>query len=213
MQGLEFYVVDTETTGLLVNHHEIIELSVVRCSNKTQLSRQIKALNPKNASYDALNITGKTIQDLYKGITKQEAMTDLENFLNEDGLTSAHRCIIAHQASFDRRFLHALWQQFGKSFPADLWLCSLALSKRHAEALGYKKAKLKLRLPNAIELFGLQKVGTLHNAKDDSMNTFTLWQYLMDSNVEYLDLIQRFPHNKKDEPKENLNDLLEEEDA
>ena len=192
--GLVYYVIDTETTGLLPKMHEMCEYSIIRCSDRVQLSRQIKVDNPRNASADALAVTGKTIEDLSKGISKVAAIRDLHDFVEQDGLTSAHRCLIAHNASFDKRFLHHLWDKHEFSFPFDCWLDTIPMCKRLAAQIGQPKAKVKLDL--AMDLFGLKKMAGLHTAKGDSRNTYILWKHLMDSGVEYVDLIKVFPHRK-----------------
>lgn len=197
-EGLAYYVLDTETTGLRVGEQEIVEISIVRGTDKTQITRVIKALNPKAASYDALLLTGKTQEDLKKGIGKVEAIDDVDAFFKQDGLTPAHRCIVAHNASFDKRFLHHMWAEQGRSFQADLWLDTIAMSKRLAAQMGQPKAKVKLEL--AMDLFGLKKFGGSHTAKGDSRNTYVLWKHLMNSNIEYIDLIKQAPHRKIEEP-------------
>ena len=62
-----------------------------------------------------------------KAILKAEVVQRCEKFFSEDGATPAHRCIVAHNAPFDRKFLHALWGQVGKEFPANLWLDTTSL--------------------------------------------------------------------------------------
>ena len=197
-EGLAYYVLDTETTGLRVGEQEIVEISIVRGNDKTQLTRIIKALNPKAASYDALLLTGKTLTDLAKGIGKVEAINDVDAFFKQDGLTPAHRCIVAHNASFDKRFLHHMWTEQGREFQADLWLDTIAMSKRLAAQMGQPKAKVKLEM--AMDLFGLKKFAGSHTAKGDSRNTYVLWKHLMNSPIEYIDLIKQFPHRKIEEP-------------
>jgi DNA polymerase III alpha subunit (gram-positive type) len=197
-EGLAYYVLDTETTGLRVGEQEIVEISIVRGNDKTQLTRVIKALNPKAASYDALLLTGKTQADLAKGIGKVEAINDVDAFFKQDGLTPAHRCIVAHNASFDKRFLHHMWTEQGREFQADLWLDTIAMSKRLAAQMGQPKAKVKLEM--AMDLFGLKKFAGSHTARGDSRNTYVLWKHLMNSSIEYIDLIKQFPHRKIEEP-------------
>ncbi len=208
-QGLIYYVADLETNGLKTGFHEICELSIIRCSDRMQLSRQVKVNHPLNSSYDALRITNKTIQDLAKGISKQTLIQEVEEFIAEDKATPAHRCLTGHNINFDKRFLHHLWDQHQKSFPIDLFLDTLPLSKRMAAQMGQGKAKLKLE--NALELFGLKKTGISHSAKGDTQHTYLLWKHLMDNNVEYLDLIKRLPHHPELEEPENLADVMDEE--
>lgn len=200
-EGLAYYILDTETTGLRVGEQEIVEISIVRANDKNQITRVIKALNPKAASYDALLLTGKTQADLAKGIGKVEAINDVDAFFTQDGLTPAHRCIVAHNAPFDKRFLHHMWDEQGRSFQADLWLDTIPMSKRMAAQMGQPKAKVKLEL--AMDLFGLKKFAGSHTAKGDSRNTYILWKHLVDSNIEYIDLIKQFPHRKIEEPAED----------
>ena len=64
---------DTETTGLMANYHEIFEISIIRVSDKVQLSRKIKVKNPKNASLEVLQITGKNISVVMKTGKNQNA--------------------------------------------------------------------------------------------------------------------------------------------
>ena len=203
--GIAYYVIDTETTGIMVGHAEMCEYSIVRCSDKTQLSRQIKVDKPLNANADALLITGKTIDDLRKGITKQQAIQDFNEFVERDGLTPAHRCVVAHNAQFDKRFLHHFWKQQNQSFPMDLWLCTLQLSKRMATKIGQPKAKVKLEM--AMDLFGIKKLGGSHTAKGDARNTYLLWKHFMESNIEYLDLIKQFPHRQIEVSNDNMEDF------
>ena len=197
-EGLAYYILDTETTGLRVGEQEIVEISIVRGVDRVQLTRTIRALNPKAASYDALMITGKTQADLLKGISKIQAINDVDDFLQQDGLTPAHRCIVAHNAPFDKRFMHHMWGEKNRDFLADLWMDTIPLCKRLAAQMGQPKAKVKLEL--AMDLFGLKKVAGTHTAKGDSRNTYTLWKHLMNSNIEYIDLIKQFPLRKMEEP-------------
>lgn len=196
MSSIIWYVLDTETNGLKSEggFHEICEISIIRCSDKTQLTRTVRVNNIKNSSYDALKITGKTIDDLKNGVSKLEAINDVDAFLQQDGLTPAHRCIVAHNSNFDLRFLHHMWREQNKDFLADLWLDTIPLSKRLAAQMGQPKAKVKLEM--AMDLFGLKKYGGNHTAKGDSRNTFILWKHLMNSDIEYIDLIKQFPHRK-----------------
>lgn len=193
MSSLMYYVIDTETTGL-GKQHEIVELSAIRYSDRVQFSRTIKALNPKLASWDALQVTGKTYADLSNGGPQEDAIYGLEEFFSRDGLTPEYRAVVAHGCNFDMRFLHALWDKHERSFPAVLWLDTVAMSKRLAAQMGYPKAKVKLDL--ALDLFGIKKLGGLHTAKGDSRNTYFLFQHLLNSGIEYLDLIKRIPHRE-----------------
>lgn len=198
MSGINYYVVDTETTGLSVANHEIVEISIIRCSDKVQITRQIIAEFPERASLDALAITKKSMADLAIGKSKEEVVEECEKFFEQDGSSVESRCIIAHNYSFDQRFLHALWSKCGKVFPANMWADTIALTKLAAKQQGIIKPKTNLEA--ACDLFGIKKTATFHNAKMDTRNTFFLWKKLTEElKVDYLPLIKTIPHINKSE--------------
>ena len=200
--AIVYYILDTETTGLKHDFHDLVEISVIRYSDRLQLSQKVRALKPENANYDALQITGKTMKDLYEGISRTEMVEKVHHFFGMDGLTSAHRCVVAHNAPFDRKFMHHIWTKHHKNFPADLWLDTLTLSRRVAKARGLERdatgEKQKFNLYAACDLFGIKKQGSAHNAQDDTRNTFLLLKHFIDSGVDMLDMIKRIPHSEDD---------------
>ena len=199
MTGLSYYIIDTETTGLKSSYHEMTEVGIIRVTDRVQLWRQIKCEYPERANFDALAITKKTLADLEKGFDKEDVVNECNKFFEEDGLTPAHRCIVAHNAPFDKKFLQALWSQVGKSFPANLWLCSMALSKEYAKTQGLivkGMPKPKVNLHAACDLVGVKKFSEAHNAKVDSRNTYLLYRNLVeDKKVNYLPYIKTDIHS------------------
>lgn len=218
-----YYIADTETTGLSVDAHEINQISVMRVIDREQLSLQIKVKHPHVYSIQALEVQGITPDDLKIGIPIEEAIEAVNMFLAEDGQTPAHRCIIAHNAPFDRKFIHRAWDRAGKELPADLWLCTQSFSKRHvakhrngekiaeAQVKGgidikrdkYGSLKPKFGLNNFMIGVGLTpKIGA-HSAEVDVQNTVELYNWLMNSNTEHVSLINRAP--QKDAPAADLD--------
>lgn len=199
MSGINYYIIDTETTGLKAGYNEMTEIGIIRCTDRVQLWRTIKCEYPERANFDALAITKKTMADLEKGFNREDVIKECENFFNEDGLTPAHRCIVAHNAQFDKKFLHAMWGQSNKSFPANLWLCTMALSRDYAKNQGLMAKgmpKQKVNLHASCDLLGVKKLSEAHNAKVDSRNTFLLWRALFeDKKVDYLPFIKTDVHS------------------
>src|SRR5271165_4364936 len=198
MSDIMYYCLDIETNGLMFknNFHEITELSILRTTDRVQLSRQVKVNYPEHSSIDALKITGKTIDDLKKGISKQQLINDVEEFLSEDNLSSEHRCLVGHNIiNFDRKFLWQQWEVFNKYFPFSLYLDTLNMSKDHSKKSGLVKPSLKLEA--ACDLLGVQKRSGKHNAKSDTQNAYLLWQKLMDK-VDHLEHIKRIPHTENE---------------
>ncbi len=191
--SLQFYIVDTETTGLNSEVHDIIQISVIRAEDKMQLSRNLKAVNPHMASPQALAITNKTHEDLLLGMDHTAAVELFDNFLKEDGLTPKHRVLIAHNAQFDRKFLQKLWANNKKELPCNMWLCTMGMMKEYIKKNGIPNEKVNLK--NSMQLL---KVGTstrAHTASGDTINTFLVWEKLMQSGVDYVNLIKSYPHS------------------
>lgn len=208
MAGIHYYIIDTETTGLKSAHHEMTELGIVRCTDRVQLHKKIKCEFPERASYDALKITGKTMADIVQGDDKEAVVEQAEKFFAEDGQTPAGRCIIAHNAPFDRRFLHALWESCGKEFPAHLWLDTISMTKEFLKNADESKitivktatGKVSTQLHACCDMLGVKKLSAAHNAKVDSRNTYLLWMKLQEMGTDHLPLIKTEPHNiKKDD--------------
>lgn len=196
--SLQYYVIDTETTGLKTNYHEMTEIGIIRVTDSVQLWRQIRCAYPERANFDALAITKKSMADLDKGREKASVVEECTKFFSEDGLTPAHRCIVAHNAPFDKKFLHAMWEQCGQEFPAHLWLCTMSLSREYAKKQGLSVkggVKQKVNLHAACDMVGIKKISEAHNAKVDSRNTYLLYRDLVDvKKVDYLPFIKTDVH-------------------
>lgn len=193
MSGLHYYVIDTETTGLKAGYHEMTEIGIIRCADRVQLWRQIMCEYPERANFDALAITKKTLADLSNGHNAESVVTECDNFFAEDGAQPAGRVIIAHNCPFDRKFLHALWEKYGKVFPAHLWLDTMSLTREYAKKQGIVKPKVNLHA--SCDLVGIKKISEAHNAKVDSRNTFLLHRNLVEEkNVDVLPFIKTAIH-------------------
>jgi DNA polymerase III epsilon subunit-like protein len=197
MSGLQYYIIDTETTGLSSSYHEMTEISIIKCSTRIQLTEFIKCDFPERANFDALAITKKTLADLEKGNDKEIVVERMNKFLNEDGLTAAHRCFVAHNWTFDKKFVHALYDKVGQKCPVDLWLCTMALTKAYAKQIGLVKPKVNLHA--ACDIVGLKKFADAHNSKVDSRNTYLLHRDLVEvKKVDYLPFIKTAVHQYVD---------------
>lgn len=198
--NIKYYILDLETNGLMWknNFHEICELSIIRAPDRVQFSRFVKVSKPENSSIDALKITGKTHQDLNKGIGKDQLINEFEKFIQEDGLTPEHRCLVGHNIiNFDRRFLWQLWETRNKKFPFSLFLDTIHLTRDYSKRNQIIKPKVNLHA--ACDMVGIKKFSEKHTAISDSRNTYMLWQRLMEI-TDYIQHIKRF--NQGDEGEE-----------
>ena len=185
-----FYIADLETTGLNEKRNEICELSIIRASDRMQLSREIKVDRPQDASYDALKIIGKTMDDLRRGITKLEMINLFHEFIEEDGVNPSHRCLVGHNIPFDRKFFYYMWGKYNRNFPFHLYLDTISMLKEFYKKQGIKS---KANLTAACKTMGIIKRGKDHTAKSDTQNTFILWQKLSE-NVDFMNHIKCIPH-------------------
>lgn len=194
---LSYYIIDLETTGLAVNWHETTQISIIKCSNRNQLSKFIKPEHPERASEEALSATGRVYKDLFKGSSKKEVVEFCDSFIKSDGLTDEHRCFVAHNANFDQRFSYFLWKSLGKQFPCSLWMCTKSFAKSWANKLGI--AKPKLTLTASLEFTGIKPFPGVHEAGADARNTYLLWKKGMDEGIDHLPHIKSYPHQNDNE--------------
>ena len=188
--GLAYYILDTETTGVKAGWHEVVEISIIRCSDRHQLTRFIKAEYPERADERALMVTGKSIPDLMNGDSKEDVIGMCERFFDQDGLTPSHRCIIGHNVSFDKRFCHAMWESVGRVFPAVCWLDTLKVSKEWAKKIGRKPDNFQL---STLLKFADVKLQNVHSAEGDTRNLYIFWKKHL-SKLNTVSMIKREPH-------------------
>jgi len=209
---LHFYVLDLETTGLNSQLNEITEISIIRCSDKVQLTEMVKCDYPERASYDALRLTNKTIDDLKKGLSKSDVINKVNRFFEQDGQAPNARCIIGHNIiSFDKRFLHNLWGSKDKEFPADLYLDTIKMTQEYLKSpIGQQTQLIKtatgrtaVNLHACCDMMKIRKFAEKHSAISDTRNTYLLWNDLIkNKGVDHLPLIKNHPHRT---PKEEDN--------
>lgn len=189
---MNYYILDVETTGLRVGHHETTQISIIRCSDRYQLNRFIRAEFPRRADPRALQVTGRKPADILVGVSRAEAVQACEDFLTEDGQTPEHRCIIGHNVSFDRRFVQELWNSQKKEFPAICWLDTMSCAKLFMTlTLGLVKPKKGLQ--DALQNCGLKPRSGAHNAISDTQNTYILHNHLVKQGFDFLPHIKRLP--------------------
>ena len=192
MSKIKYYIMDVETTGFSPVQNEIIELTIIRAEDKARLTKIVKAENPKTANYGSLKITGRTYADLKNGDKRADVVKRISSFLEEDNLSPEHRCFICHNAKFDRQFIHAMFEAEKMTFPANLWLCTMNMSKSFGKKIGITKPKVGLK--DAIAMLESKRVGGEHNSSDDAKNTYFLWQKLINEGIEPVDHIKRIQH-------------------
>mgnify|MGYP006315861221 FL=1 len=112
------YCLDVETTGLDPLKNEVIELSIKRMSDGEQRTWFIKPNNINDIDPVSLKLNHHVLEDLLhktvegreKYKPQEEVLIDIENFLNEDGLSTRNRVPMGQNIGFDVAFLNQLWK-------------------------------------------------------------------------------------------------------
>jgi DNA polymerase-3 subunit epsilon len=155
-------VIDFETTGLSPGQDRAIEVAAVLIEKGKIRDRFQSLMNPgKRVSSFIENYTGISNEMLKDAPENKKAIRELLSFVGKTPL-------VAHNASFDRRFLEYEAHKAGKPFDVQM-ACSLLVSRRiYEEAPNFK-------LQTLVELHHLTVSGKFHRALADAEMTAHLW--------------------------------------
>ena len=160
-------IIDFETTGLSPNMGDrTIEVGAVLVKENRIVDRFQSLMNPgfKISSFIE-NYTGITNQMLYKAPPITEAMRDLAKFLQ-------NHYLVAHNASFDSKFLTAEFQRIGHEHKNE-FACTMLSSRRlYQDAPNHK-------LETLVRFKKLKTDGVHHRALADAEMTAHLWLRLI----------------------------------
>ena len=168
MGNTNIVVIDFETTGLSPNLGErAIEVGAVLLQNNQIVDRFQTLMNPgKRISSFIESYTGITNKMLSSAPSIAEAMAELKNFIGDHHL-------VAHNASFDSRFLDAELSRI-KHKRSNEFACSLLMSRRlYPEAPNHK-------LETLVRYKKLKTDGVHHRALADAEMTAHLWVKLVE---------------------------------
>jgi DNA polymerase III epsilon subunit-like protein len=172
-------VLDTETTHLLPDQAEIVEIAAAR-RNQQSWFAQGQLLNARNGIPPAAsaknNISPKMIA--YKPYFDQST-NDIKELLNWNGA----RYFVAHNVNYDREVLKTAWQRIESIADRKIcedrsrWICTWRLSRQILAhdfndieyGLNYLRYLLDLPVDDSI---------AVHRAADDSMMCALLLEYL-----------------------------------
>ena len=173
-------ILDFETTGLSPDHGDrAIEIGAVRIRNGKIEERFQELMNPGyRISSFIEDYTGITNEMLKKAPPCEEVMGKFAEFIDGHNL-------VAHNASFDKRFLDAELQKISKKTSGQ-FACSLLVSRRiYQDAPNHK-------LETLVKYKKLSTKGVFHRALYDSEMTTKLWLTMLDDIGERCN-IQKIP--------------------
>lgn len=169
----EVIVLDFETTGLSSNYDRVIEVGALLIKNHKIIDEFVELMNPGvSLSSFITSLTGIS-NIMLKGKPKPELiMPKLIDFIED-------RPIIAHNASFDKRFLIAELSRAKLSIK-NPFLCTMQLAKKLIpDAISYKLADIAKHVGIRVNS------QSLHRALGDVKVTAELWKHL------HIDVINR----------------------
>lgn len=132
-----FAVIDLETTGLQpAQNHRIIEVGVVHVDLDGQVTNRWQTVVHPDRDLGPTHIHGLTGADMRNAPKFAEISDELRDLLDE-------RVIVAHNATFESRFLTAEWMRAGaldvEEFPG-AWLDTMRLASKLLPGAGRKLA-------------------------------------------------------------------------
>ena len=156
-------VLDFETTGLSPNYGDrAIEIGAVILENGTIVDRFQKLMNPGRPIDSFIehytNITNEMLADQS---SCEEVMTEFADFIGDYNL-------IAHNASFDKRFLDAEFKRININYTGK-FCCSMLVARRIYQ--GIQNHKLETLISHA----NIAPTGSFHRALADAEMTALLW--------------------------------------
>jgi DNA polymerase-3 subunit epsilon len=192
-------ILDFETTGLSPNLGDrAIEIGAVRLVSGEITERFQELMNPgQRVSAFIEDFTGISNDMLAQADSCEVVMERFADFMADDNL-------IAHNASFDKRFLDAELERIGRHYAGD-FSCSLLLSRRiFQDAYSHKLGEL-------VRFANIDSSGGFHRALYDSEMTAKVWMKMLeDITARYglldipFDLIKKLAKT----PKKDINKLL-----
>lgn len=173
----EICIIDFETTGLKAGADRPTEVGIVVLRENKIIDKFQTLINPGvHIPDDLVKLTGITNKMVEDAPTPEEVMVELRRFIK-------NRPLMAHNASFDKRFLDAEMGMVDRAVD-NPWLCTLLMSRR----LILDSANHKL--PTLAQHFQIPATGA-HRALADCITTAQLWTKHLQKMVIELSNIQR----------------------
>lgn len=191
----EYIVLDFETTGVCPSFARIIEVGMVRVQNNKIVATYKSLCDPgMHIPYFITELTGISNSMVADAPYPEDIMPEVKEFI-------ADLPIVAHNASFDSKFLIAEMARINHDIAND-FLCTLLLARRLIPNLtNYKLGTLKQHIK-----FKAKKNHKAHRALDDVLVTQSLIEYLIKTikhkaptreiDVNLLAKIAKTPKNK-----------------
>ena len=169
MRADSVVILDFETTGLSPDQGDrAIEIGAVKLEAGEVVEEFQALMNPGFRITSFIeNYTGISNAMLAEAASCREVMADFAGFIGKNNL-------IAHNASFDRRFLDAEFSRLNHAYQGD-FSCSLLLARRILQDAPSHS------LGTLIDFTNLSGTGDFHRALYDAQMTAKLWMAMLDN--------------------------------
>ncbi len=188
---------DTETTGLDLFRHEVIDIAALQLrwngSNFTEISRFESKIKPdaiENASEVALKINGYTNRKWKEAPHSSTFLPVIRAYVNTSEAVAGQNLV------FDYRFINKMFDANEQERPK--WPQYID-TKWMADQLVHDKKLKRSSLDFLCEHYNIPVVGRAHTAMTDVLRTFELFKTLLkDCEVSYLSFEKPFdPYGDK----------------
>jgi DNA polymerase-3 subunit epsilon len=180
MNASSLIILDFETTGLSPDMGDrAIEIGAVKLENGKVTDIFQELMNPgRPVSSFIETYTGITNKMLSKSAPCEEVMTRFSNFIQGQNL-------VAHNASFDKRFLDNELHKISSNYDGK-FACSLLVSRRLYQSAPNHK------LGTLISYKGIPSAGSYHRALYDAEMTAKLWLTMV-KEIQQLSKVDEVP--------------------
>ncbi len=161
-------IVDVETTGLFPGGHDrVVEIAAIRISPDGHVIDRLDTLVNPERDVGATHIHGITASDVKGAPLFGLIVGDIASLM-------AGAALVAHNATFDMRFLAAEFDRAGYTFPDTAAICTMRLPAR----VGVKLPAVNLQA--CCESFGIEySEFDAHRAMYDAQRTAELYAHLV----------------------------------
>ena len=190
--------IDTETTGLDLFRHEVIDIAMLQVSkvgnDYTEISRFESKVNPKKlneASEVALKINGFTKKKWKDAPQAGSILSIIRTYIQSSSIVAGQNLV------FDYRFINKMFDSEDIEKPN--WP-KYVDTKWMAEQLVHDKKLKRSSLDFLCEYYQIPTIGRAHTAMTDVLRTFELFKILSsETEISYLQFDKPYdPYGDKD---------------
>ena len=160
-----FCIVDVETNGSKVDHHQIIEIGAVKFQNGKIIDTFESLVYCESINEQISEITGISVAETLEAPALSSVMADFRLFLGD-------AVFVGHDAKFDFKFTSAMMDRVGLGVLLNRQLCTIDLAERTFESERYGLKYLN-------ETYALHVDAIHHRALSDAIVTTKLLEQVL----------------------------------